>query len=66
MAPIQTLLLLINLFEKALYCLARYDVITTCISMFALANCIQGGVINERCYGCGRCVPVCPYDNISQ
>ncbi|XP_043694375.1 uncharacterized protein LOC122645094 [Telopea speciosissima] len=24
----------------------------------------QGGVITERCYGCGRCVPVCPYDKI--
>ncbi|XP_074281552.1 uncharacterized protein LOC141606359 isoform X2 [Silene latifolia] len=25
---------------------------------------LQGGVINERCYGCGRCLPVCPYDKI--
>ncbi|KAL2921141.1 NADH-quinone oxidoreductase subunit I 2 [Bienertia sinuspersici] len=25
---------------------------------------LEGGVINERCYGCGRCLPVCPYDNI--
>ncbi|KAI8565979.1 hypothetical protein RHMOL_Rhmol02G0003700 [Rhododendron molle] len=24
----------------------------------------QGGVITERCYGCGRCLPVCPYDKI--
>lgn len=24
----------------------------------------QGGVISERCYGCGRCLPVCPYDKI--
>ncbi|XP_042503611.1 uncharacterized protein LOC122080818 isoform X2 [Macadamia integrifolia] len=24
----------------------------------------QGGVITERCYGCGRCIPVCPYDKI--
>ncbi|KAI4372502.1 hypothetical protein MLD38_010724 [Melastoma candidum] len=23
-----------------------------------------GGVITERCYGCGRCFPVCPYDKI--
>lgn len=23
------------------------------------------GVVNERCYGCGRCVPVCPYGYIS-
>ncbi|XP_031378156.1 uncharacterized protein LOC116193551 [Punica granatum] len=22
------------------------------------------GVITERCYGCGRCFPVCPYDKI--
>ncbi|KAL2921142.1 ABC transporter E family member 1 [Bienertia sinuspersici] len=25
---------------------------------------LEGGVINERCYGCGCCLPVCPYDNI--
>ncbi|XP_058076884.1 uncharacterized protein LOC131225376 isoform X2 [Magnolia sinica] len=25
----------------------------------------QQGVITERCYGCGRCLPVCPYDKIS-
>ncbi|GJM94676.1 hypothetical protein PR202_ga11346 [Eleusine coracana subsp. coracana] len=24
----------------------------------------EGGVITERCYGCGRCLPVCPYDRI--
>ncbi|KAK6913688.1 4Fe-4S ferredoxin-type, iron-sulfur binding domain [Dillenia turbinata] len=23
-----------------------------------------GGVITERCYGCGRCFPFCPYDKI--
>ncbi|CAH1454627.1 unnamed protein product [Lactuca virosa] len=29
------------------------------------ANAIfKEGVINERCYGCGRCFPVCPYDKI--
>ncbi|XP_042055203.1 uncharacterized protein LOC121799793 [Salvia splendens] len=22
------------------------------------------GVLAERCYGCGRCLPICPYDNI--
>ncbi|KAJ6718533.1 PHOTOSYSTEM I IRON-SULFUR CENTER-RELATED [Salix purpurea] len=27
-------------------------------------NLLKGGVINERCYGCGRCSPVCPYDKI--
>lgn len=26
---------------------------------------LQGGVITERCYGCGRCFPVCPFDKIS-
>ncbi|XP_021907116.1 uncharacterized protein LOC110821552, partial [Carica papaya] len=26
---------------------------------------LEGGVITERCYGCGRCFPVCPYDKIS-
>lgn len=25
----------------------------------------QSGVIAERCYGCGRCVPICPFDTIS-
>ncbi|KAK9288812.1 hypothetical protein L1049_017277 [Liquidambar formosana] len=25
---------------------------------------LTGGVITERCYGCGRCFPVCPYDKI--
>ncbi|KAM6545022.1 hypothetical protein CsatB_025758 [Cannabis sativa] len=25
----------------------------------------KGGVLTERCYGCGRCIPVCPYDKIS-
>ncbi|CAI0626583.1 unnamed protein product [Linum tenue] len=33
------------------------------------ANAIKlddhSGVITERCYGCGRCFPVCPYDKIS-
>ncbi|KAI4344783.1 hypothetical protein L6164_011972 [Bauhinia variegata] len=24
------------------------------------------GVITERCYGCGRCFPVCPYDKIRE
>uniref|UniRef100_A0A0D9WD22 4Fe-4S ferredoxin-type domain-containing protein n=1 Tax=Leersia perrieri TaxID=77586 RepID=A0A0D9WD22_9ORYZ len=24
----------------------------------------EGGVITERCYGCGRCLSVCPYDRI--
>ena len=27
---------------------------------------VQGGVIMERCYGCGRCLSVCPYDRISE
>ncbi|XP_027338519.1 uncharacterized protein LOC113852442 isoform X2 [Abrus precatorius] len=25
---------------------------------------LKDGVITERCYGCGRCLPVCPYDKI--
>ncbi|KAL2459713.1 uncharacterized protein Fot_54457 [Forsythia ovata] len=28
------------------------------------ANGAKGGVVAERCYGCGRCLPVCPYDKI--
>ncbi|MED6156785.1 hypothetical protein PIB30_017600 [Stylosanthes scabra] len=27
---------------------------------------LMDGVITERCYGCGRCLPVCPYDKISE
>ncbi|CAI9118969.1 OLC1v1020616C1 [Oldenlandia corymbosa var. corymbosa] len=26
---------------------------------------LQGGVQAERCYGCGRCIPICPFDKIS-
>ncbi|KAF8727108.1 hypothetical protein HU200_019614 [Digitaria exilis] len=25
---------------------------------------LKGGVLTERCYGCGRCLPVCPYEKI--
>ncbi|XP_078161522.1 uncharacterized protein LOC144556901 isoform X1 [Carex rostrata] len=25
---------------------------------------LEGGVITERCYGCGRCFSVCPFDRI--
>ncbi|KZV47718.1 hypothetical protein F511_19431 [Dorcoceras hygrometricum] len=25
---------------------------------------LQGGVLAERCYGCGRCLPICPYEKI--
>ncbi|TVU00710.1 hypothetical protein EJB05_53852, partial [Eragrostis curvula] len=32
----------------------------------SLLGKLQGGVITERCYGCGRCLPVCPYDRISE
>ncbi|KAF7806828.1 4Fe-4S ferredoxin - iron-sulfur binding protein [Senna tora] len=27
---------------------------------------LKDGVITERCYGCGRCFPVCPYDKIRE
>ncbi|XP_022138429.1 uncharacterized protein LOC111009602 [Momordica charantia] len=30
----------------------------------SLSGVLKGGVISERCYGCGRCFPVCPYDKI--
>ncbi|GLJ30808.1 hypothetical protein SUGI_0611330 [Cryptomeria japonica] len=26
----------------------------------------KAGVISERCYGCGRCLPVCPYGKIRE
>ncbi|XP_027121002.1 uncharacterized protein [Coffea arabica] len=25
---------------------------------------LKGGVLADRCYGCGRCIPVCPFDRI--
>ncbi len=28
-------------------------------------NAAIAGVIDHRCYGCGRCVPICPIDQIS-
>lgn len=30
-----------------------------------LSDKLEGGVIMQRCYGCGRCLSVCPYDRIS-
>lgn len=27
---------------------------------------LKGGVLVGRCYGCGRCFPVCPYDKIRE
>ncbi|OMO58450.1 hypothetical protein COLO4_34615 [Corchorus olitorius] len=27
---------------------------------------LKGGVLTERCYGCGRCFPTCPYDKIRE
>uniref|UniRef100_A0A5B6Z433 4Fe-4S ferredoxin-type domain-containing protein n=1 Tax=Davidia involucrata TaxID=16924 RepID=A0A5B6Z433_DAVIN len=35
------------------------------ISLEVTPGVLKGGVITERCYGCGRCFPVCPYDRIS-
>lgn len=35
------------------------------VYLFEIDIDMQGGVITERCYGCGRCFPVCPYDKIS-
>ncbi|KAL6897944.1 hypothetical protein ACP4OV_006903 [Aristida adscensionis] len=35
-----------------------------CTESDSLCNKLVGGVITERCYGCGRCLPVCPYDRI--
>ena len=37
-----------------------------CFLCKILIGFVQGGVITERCYGCGRCSPVCPYDKISK
>ncbi|RYR12702.1 hypothetical protein Ahy_B04g070111 isoform F [Arachis hypogaea] len=31
-----------------------------------LPRILVDGVITERCYGCGRCLPVCPYDKIRE
>ncbi|CAK9138892.1 unnamed protein product [Ilex paraguariensis] len=34
------------------------------ISLENTSSLVKGGVVTERCYGCGRCFPVCPYDRI--
>nr|XP_043610420.1 uncharacterized protein LOC122582124 isoform X2 [Erigeron canadensis] len=34
------------------------------ISLQGELGSFQPGVITERCYGCGRCLQVCPYDKI--
>ncbi|KAL1832593.1 hypothetical protein ACET3Z_002244 [Daucus carota] len=36
------------------------------ISMNDTVGTLQRGVLTERCYGCGRCFPVCPYDKIME
>lgn len=36
------------------------------ISLDATDGAFKGGVVTERCYGCGRCFPVCPYDKIRE
>ncbi|KAM7484976.1 hypothetical protein LguiA_000985 [Lonicera macranthoides] len=36
------------------------------ISLEGKRGAFKGGVITERCYGCGRCFPVCPYDKIRE
>jgi Fe-S-cluster-containing hydrogenase component 2 len=36
------------------------------ISVDGKHNGFKGGVTTERCYGCGRCFPICPYDKISE
>ncbi len=32
----------------------------------ALAIDVRGGVVADRCYGCGRCLPACPADLIEE
>ncbi|KAI5650921.1 hypothetical protein M9H77_36926 [Catharanthus roseus] len=36
------------------------------IQLESAAGAFKGGVLVERCYGCGRCFPVCPYDKIRE
>ncbi|KAG9148232.1 hypothetical protein Leryth_021597 [Lithospermum erythrorhizon] len=36
------------------------------ISQEGIPGVFEGGVITDRCYGCGRCFPVCPYDKIRE
>lgn len=36
------------------------------ISLNDTLGTLQRGVLTERCYGCGRCFPVCPYDKIME
>lgn len=36
------------------------------ISLAGTLHASEHGVVTERCYGCGRCFPVCPYDKIRE
>jgi Fe-S-cluster-containing hydrogenase component 2 len=57
-------------FRKAIFdpTLCPSDCPQPCISICpaeAIAfTTVQPGVIADRCYGCGRCIPVCPVDQI--
>ncbi|KAJ3672100.1 hypothetical protein LUZ60_006821 [Juncus effusus] len=35
------------------------------ISLDKIGTKFEGGVMTERCYGCGRCLNICPFDRIS-
>ncbi|XP_023547405.1 uncharacterized protein LOC111806365 isoform X1 [Cucurbita pepo subsp. pepo] len=43
----------------------REEIMNEPSEVASLSGALKGGVITERCYGCGRCSPVCPYDKIN-
>ncbi|MEB3310367.1 MAG: LdpA C-terminal domain-containing domain [Snowella sp.] len=54
-------------FRKAQFDATRCpkDCARPCESLCPAQAINQAGVINQRCYGCGRCLPVCPLGLIS-
>ncbi len=38
---------------------------TVCPTQAIAISAYSDGIAVERCYGCGRCIPICPYDRIS-
>ncbi len=40
------------------------DCLRPCESLCPAQAIAHSGIIEERCYGCGRCLPVCPYNLI--
>jgi Fe-S-cluster-containing hydrogenase component 2 len=78
LAPIPQILLMVSLndgedphFRKAVFDPQQCpsDCPQPCISIcpagaISFSDSLHPGVITERCYGCGRCLPICPANHI--